>query len=87
VHCKKSKVYDLWVPTFGNFVVNNCVLHNSIEQDADVVLILYREDYYNPMKTITSVADVIIAKHRNGPVGTIHLSFDSNSASFGNLII
>jgi len=84
---KQSKVYDLWVPTFGNFVVNNCVLHNSIEQDADVVLMLYREDYYNPMKTITSVADVIIAKHRNGPVGTIHLSFDSNSASFGNLII
>jgi len=84
---KQSQVYDLWVPTFGNFVVNNCVLHNSIEQDADVVLMLYREDYYDPMKTITSVADVIIAKHRNGPIGTIHLSFDSNSASFGNLII
>jgi replicative DNA helicase len=84
---KQSQVYDLWVPTFGNFVVNNCVLHNSIEQDADVVLMLYREDYYDPMKTMTSVADVIIAKHRNGPIGTIHLSFDSNSASFGNLIL
>jgi replicative DNA helicase len=84
---KQSQVYDLWVPTFGNFVVNNCVLHNSIEQDADVVLMLYREDYYDPMKTITSVADVIIAKHRNGPIGTIHLSFDLNSASFGNLIL
>ena len=84
---KQSHVYDIWVPTFGNFVVNDCVVHNSIEQDADVVLMLYREDYYNPMKTPTSIADVIIAKHRNGPIGTIHISFDSNVASFGNLII
>jgi replicative DNA helicase len=84
---KQSHVYDIWVPTFGNFVVNNCVLHNSIEQDADVVLMLYREDYYSPMKEITNIADVIIAKHRNGPIGTVHLSFDSHIASFGNLII
>jgi replicative DNA helicase len=84
---KQSHVYDIWVPTFGNFVVNDCVVHNSIEQDADVVLMLYREDYYNLIKTPNRIADVIIAKHRNGPIGTMHLSFDSNIASFGNLII
>jgi replicative DNA helicase len=84
---KQSNVYDIWVPTFGNFVVNDCVVHNSIEQDADVVLMLYREDYYNPLKTPTNITDIIVAKHRNGPIGTIHISFDVNTASFGNLII
>ena len=84
---KQSKVYDIWVPAFGNFIVNDCVVHNSIEQDADVVLMLYREDYYNPSKIPTSIADVIIAKHRNGPIGTIHVSFDTSVASFGNLVI
>jgi replicative DNA helicase len=84
---KQSKVYDIWVPGFGNFIVNDCVVHNSIEQDADVVLMLYREDYYNPSKIPTSIADVIIAKHRNGPIGTVHVSFDVNVASFGNSII
>jgi replicative DNA helicase len=84
---KQSKVYDIWVPAFGNFIVNDCVVHNSIEQDADVVLMLYREDYYNPLEIPTNTADIIIAKHRNGPIGTIHVSFDINVASFGNSII
>ena len=59
----------------------------SIEQDADVVLMLYREDYYDQVNPDISSADVIIAKHRNGPTGTVNLSFDSKLASFSNLIV
>jgi replicative DNA helicase len=59
----------------------------SIEQDADVVLMLYREDYYDQVTPDISSADVIIAKHRNGPTGTINLSFDSKLSSFSNLIV
>ena len=58
----------------------------AIEQDADVVLFIYREDKYrredSPNKNI---ADIIIAKHRNGPVGKIQLFFDEQIASFRNL--
>lgn len=57
----------------------------SIEQDADVVLFLYREDRVKPDTPNKNIADVIIAKHRNGPVGKIQLFFDDNSASFRSL--
>ena len=42
-----EEVYDLTVPVFHNFVADDFVVHNSIEQDADVVIFVYREDYYN----------------------------------------
>ena len=57
----------------------------SIEQDADVVLFIYREDRYRPDTTKKNIADIIIAKHRNGPVGQIELYFDESRASFRNL--
>ncbi len=47
----------------------------AIEQDADVVTFLFREEYYNPTETNKGLADIIIAKQRNGPVGTIKLTF------------
>ena len=59
----------------------------SIEQDADLVLMLYRENYYNSMieknEKITS-AELIIAKHRNGPLGVIELSFQNDPTKFVN---
>jgi len=61
----------------------------SIEQDADLVLMLYRDKYYekhslsNPNDN--DVAELIIAKHRNGPIGTIKLKFESKFAKFSNL--
>jgi replicative DNA helicase len=82
---KKEIVYDCWLPSTNNFVGNGYVLHNSIEQDADLVLMLYREQYYNELQK-ENTTDLTIAKHRNGPVGTINLIFDSNTASFGNII-
>lgn len=57
----------------------------SIEQDADVVMFIYREEYYNKSSERKNVADVIIAKHRNGPTGQIELFFDIEKASFRNL--
>lgn len=57
----------------------------SIEQDADLVIMLYREEYYNPDTPDRGISEVIITKHRNGPVGTIKLLFDSQFTRFRNL--
>jgi len=58
----------------------------SIEQDADVVLMLYRDEYYYPDETDSAgIAEVNIAKHRNGPTGMRKLAFISKYAKFGNL--
>lgn len=57
----------------------------SIEQDADVVLFIYREEYYKRDTTRKNIADIFIAKHRNGPTGQIELYFDIEKASFRNL--
>lgn len=54
----------------------------SIEQDADIVLMLYRDNYYNSIPTSESTAEVIIAKHRNGPTGTISLDFNPQLTKF-----
>jgi len=57
----------------------------SIEQDADVVMFIYREDKEKPNTERQNVADIIIAKHRNGPVGRVSLYFNERSASFKDL--
>ena len=57
----------------------------SIEQDADVVMFIYRDEYYNPETEKRHEADILIAKHRNGPVGTVKLRFDGNTMSFGSV--
>ncbi len=56
----------------------------AIEQDADVVMFLYRDDYYNPDSPEKGIAEVIIAKQRNGPIGTIKLVWLPNYTKFGN---
>ncbi|HEY9664987.1 MAG TPA: replicative DNA helicase, partial [Allocoleopsis sp.] len=57
----------------------------SIEQDADLIMMLYREEYYDPDTPDRGLAEVIIAKHRNGPVGTVKLLFDPQFTQFRNL--
>ena len=57
----------------------------SIEQDADVVLFIYREDREKPNTEKKNVAEIHIAKHRNGPVGRIELFFNQNEVSFKSL--
>ena len=59
----------------------------SIEQDADLVAFLYRDDYYNKEAAIdesTSQSEFIIRKHRNGPTATINLIFKRNTSTFVN---
>ena len=57
----------------------------SIEQDADVVAFIYREDYYNPETDRKNVTDIFIKKHRNGPTGGLELYFDKDKQRFRSL--
>ena len=57
----------------------------AIEQDADVVMFLYREDYYNKDTERKDIAEVIIAKQRNGPIGTVELAWRPAYTKFANL--
>lgn len=57
----------------------------AIEQDADIVMFLYRDDYYNPETDKKNIAEVIIAKHRNGSTGTVELIWLGQYTKFANL--
>lgn len=57
----------------------------SLEQDADVIMMIYREDYYQPQSEDRGVAEIIMAKQRNGPVGTVKLAWKPQSGIFMNL--
>ena len=57
----------------------------SIEQDADVVMFIYREDYYDPETDRKNIADILVRKHRHGPIGQIELYFAAENVTFRNL--
>jgi replicative DNA helicase len=57
----------------------------AIEQDADLIVLLYRDDYYNPDSPEKGVCELILAKHRNGPIGTVKLLFQPSQTKFFNL--
>jgi replicative DNA helicase len=58
----------------------------NIEQDADMVMFVYRDEYYNPDTTENpGVAEIIIGKHRNGPIGNVELTFLSNYPKFASI--
>ncbi len=81
-----EEVFDLTVPGPHNFIANDIVVHNSIEQDADVVMFIYRDDYYNPDSSERpNIAEISVAKHRNGPTGSIDLFWHGKLATFRNL--
>ncbi|HXG10349.1 MAG TPA: DnaB-like helicase C-terminal domain-containing protein, partial [Gemmataceae bacterium] len=69
-----EEVYDLTVPGPANFVAGDIIVHNSIEQDADTVMILHRPELYEPGQHEGTV-EVIIAKQRNGPTGELTLTY------------
>jgi replicative DNA helicase len=78
-------VYDLTVEGLHNFVAEDIIVHNSIEQDADLVMFLYRDEYYNDQSDDQGLAEIILAKHRNGPIGTEKLAFLKRFAKFSDL--
>ena len=80
-----EEVYDLTVPVYHNFAANGFIVHNSIEQDADVVIFVYREDYYNEESEQQNIADLMVAKHRHGTTGTVSLYFRKELTQFRDL--
>jgi replicative DNA helicase len=82
----EQEVFDLTVDELHNFVAANIVVHNSIEQDADLVAFVYRDEYYNGEESDSQgLAEVILAKHRNGPTDSVKLSFLKRYAKFTDL--
>ncbi|MDQ3664767.1 MAG: AAA family ATPase [Actinomycetota bacterium] len=78
----EQPVFDATVLGTHNFVANGIALHNSLEQDADLVILLHREDMYERESTRPGEADVIVAKHRAGPTSTVVVSFQGHFARF-----
>ena len=75
-------VYDATVAGAHNFVANGVSVHNSIEQDSDVVILLHREDAYERESPRAGEADLIVAKHRNGPTAVVTVAFQGHYSRF-----
>ena len=71
-------VYDATVLNGHNFIADGVAVHNSIEQDADMVVLLHREELYERESPRAGEADFIVAKHRNGPTATITVAFQGH---------
>ena len=83
-------VYDITVDEAHNFVANDIITHNSIEQDADMVMFLYRPEYYgltedSEGQPVQGIGEIIISKHRNGALDTVQLKFIGKFTKFTNL--
>ena len=78
----EQQVYDATVLDTHNFIANGIAVHNSIEQDADVVILLHREDAYEKESPRAGEADFIVAKHRNGPTDVITVAFQGHYQRF-----
>jgi replicative DNA helicase len=82
----EEEVFDLTVEGLHNFNAGDICVHNSIEQDADIVAFVYRDDYYNDESDQQGLAELIVAKHRNGPTDMVKLAFMKRFAKFADLV-
>jgi replicative DNA helicase len=84
-----QEVFDLTVPGPACWLADGIISHNSgaLEQDADLVILIYRDDVYNkdPNNPDAGTAELILAKQRNGPTGTVKLAFLREQTRFANL--
>ena len=78
----QQEVYDATVMGVHNFVANGINVSNSIEQDADMVVLLHRDDVYEKESTRPGEADLIVAKHRNGPTRDVVVAFQGHYSRF-----
>jgi replicative DNA helicase len=83
----EEDVYDLTVPGPNSWLADGIVSHNSgaIEQDADIVMFIYREEEHKPTDENRGIAEIIIGKQRNGPTGSRKLAFIKEFTRFENL--
>jgi replicative DNA helicase len=81
----RTQVYDATVDQTRNFVANGIIAENSIEQDADVVMFIYRDDVYHLDSPDRGQAEIIVSKHRNGPTGVTRLAFLEQFTRFANM--
>jgi len=82
----EEETFDLTVPDYHNWLADGLTTHNSgaIEQDADMILLIYREEVYNKETPKKGVAEIDLAKHRNGETGDIRLTFRGANSRFEN---
>jgi replicative DNA helicase len=80
-----QEVFDATVPGTHSFIADGIVLHNSIEQDADMVILLHRPDAFERDDPRAGEADLILAKHRNGPTSTITVAHQLHYSRFADL--
>jgi len=82
----EEEVFDLTVPGPACWLADGVVSHNSgaIEQDADIILFVYRDEVYNEESPDKGIAEIIIGKQRNGPIGTVKLTFLGKHTRFEN---
>lgn len=78
----EQDVFDATVMGTHNFIVDGIAAHNSLEQDADMVILLHRDDVYEKESTRPGEADLIVAKHRNGPTRDITVAFQGHYSRF-----
>ena len=78
----EQDVYDATVLGTHNFIADGVAVHNSLEQDADMVILLHREDAYERESPRAGEADFIVAKHRNGPTSTVTVAFQGHYSRF-----
>jgi replicative DNA helicase len=84
----EEDVFDLTVPDTSCWLLDGVISHNSgsIEQDADMILLIYREEVYDRQTTKKGIAEIDLVKHRNGEIGTFVLTFQGQFTRFANYV-
>jgi replicative DNA helicase len=84
----EEDVFDLTVPGPACWLADGVASHNSgsLEQDSDMILLIYREEVYDRNTTKKGIAEIDLVKHRNGEIGTFLLTFQGQYTRFANYV-